>query len=104
MAGGGGGRFGEAVFDVLPCARSLDYLSPVEDAELQPDPSFAYLLLIPSQRRCQIPSVSRRRGPEASFCEGRAWGCFKKKKKKKKGGGEKKPQPKPTQLVHLLIK
>lgn len=83
-----GGAFWEAVSDVLLCACSLDCLSPVEDAELQPDPGFASVLLIPSQRRCQIPSVSRRRGPHASFCEGTAWGCSGKKKKK----GIKKPQ------------
>lgn len=98
---GGGGAFWEAVFVMLLYAWSMDYVSPVEDAELQPDPSFVDLLPVPSRRRCQRPSVSCRPGPEAGFCEGRAWGCFKTKTKKK---GEKKPAPEPTQLVHLLIK
>lgn len=78
-----GGAFWEAVFVMLLYAWSMDCVSPVEDAELQPDPSFVDLLPVPSRRRCQRPSVSRCPGPEAGFCEGRAWGCFKTKTKKK---------------------
>lgn len=37
---GSGGVFWEAVFAAVLCAWSLGYLSPVEDAELQPAPSF----------------------------------------------------------------
>lgn len=98
---GGGVCIWEAVFAMLLYAWSMDYVSPVEDAELQPDPSFVDLLPVPSRRWCQRPSVSRRPGPEAAFCEGMAWGCFKTKTKRRRG---KKTTPEPTQLVHLLIK
>lgn len=49
---------------MLLCACSLGYLSPVENAELQPDPGFASVLLIPptpvSNPICVTPPWSPR--------------------------------------------